>query len=74
MPDWAYGKEEAWEALTARWRGEDAEFNALSARNKANRGSGGTHRAGNMDHGRFKEKLVYIYIEQTPFISSLVPT
>jgi len=61
MPDWADGKEDAWEALVARWCGEDEEFNALSERNKKNRGDGGTHRAGNRDIARFKEKQVYIY-------------
>jgi hypothetical protein len=68
-PDWAYGKEEAWRALTARWRGEDEEWNALSERNKANRGSGGTHRAGNLGSERYKAKLVYTYMEQPAFIS-----
>lgn len=61
MPTWADGKEDAWLALSARWRGEDAEFNALSERNKANRGSGGTHCAGNRNHGRFKAHMVYMY-------------
>ena len=61
-PDWAFGKEDAWRALTARWRGEDEEWNALSQRNKANRGSGGTHRAGNLDSQRYKAKLVCTYI------------
>ncbi|KAI4985327.1 hypothetical protein ZWY2020_017957 [Hordeum vulgare] len=56
-PDWAYGKEEAWTALIARWRGEDEEWNALSERNKANHGSGGTHRAGNLGSERYKAIL-----------------
>jgi hypothetical protein len=67
-PDWAYGKEEAWRALTARWRGEDEEWNAVSERNKANRGSGGTHRAGNLGSERYKARLVYTYMEQPAFI------
>ena len=61
-PDWAFGKEDAWRALNARWRGEDEEWNALSQRNKANRGSGGTHRAGNLGSERYKAKLVCTYI------------
>ena len=61
MPAWADGKEDAWLELSARWRGEDVEFNALSERNKANRGSGGTHCAGNRNHGRFKAHMVYMY-------------
>ncbi|KAK1630239.1 hypothetical protein QYE76_004554 [Lolium multiflorum] len=42
MPLWCENKEDAFEALVARWVGEDADFNAKSARNKANRGTGGT--------------------------------
>ena len=61
MPQWAYGKEDAWSALASRWLGDDPEFKALSERNKANRGSGGTHCAGARNHDRFKAKLVYIY-------------
>ena len=63
MPDWADGKENAWEALVSRWVGDDAEFDAVSKRNKANRGTEGTHSGGNLNHHRFKEKLVYVYIE-----------
>jgi hypothetical protein len=66
MPDWAVGKEEAWRALTARWRGEDEEWNAVSARNSRNRGSGGTHRGGNLSSERYRAKLVRIYIKQPP--------
>ena len=61
MPDWADDKEDAWEALARRWVGEDPEFDAVSKRNKANRGHGGTHSGGNRNHGRYKEKLVYIH-------------
>nr|XP_051201756.1 uncharacterized protein LOC127315296 [Lolium perenne] len=34
MPLWCENKEDAFEALVARWVGEDADFNAKSARNK----------------------------------------
>jgi hypothetical protein len=66
MPNWASGKEDAWRALTARWHGEDPEWNTLSARNKGNRGSGGTHRAGNLSTERYRGKLVCIYMKQPP--------
>ena len=62
MPEWAYGKADAWEALASRWLGEDAAFRALSERNKANRGTAGTHCAGARSHDRFKEKLVWVLI------------
>ena len=62
MPEWCYGKADAWEALASRWLGEDAAFRALSERNKANRGTSGTHCAGAHSHGRFKEKLVWVLI------------
>ena len=63
MPDWADRREDAWAALAARWVGENPEFHAVSQRNKANRGTEGTHSGGNLNHHRFKEKPVYIYIE-----------
>ena len=61
MPDWADGKEAAWDALVTRWVGGDPEFDAVSQRNKANRGTEGTHSAGSRNLFRFKEKLVYIH-------------
>ena len=73
-PSWAYGKDDAWRALVSRWAGEDPAFKALSERNKLNRGSGGTHRAGARNHDRFKAKLVYIYMTHSSFISPHVPT
>ena len=60
-PQWAYGKDDAWEALVSKWLGHDPAFNALSTRNKAYRGHGGTHCAGAHNHDRHKAKLVYIY-------------
>ena len=69
MPDWADDKEDAYEALVMRWLGLDPDFNAVSKRNKKNRGSKGTHRAGSRNHDCFKEKMVYIYMEQPAFIS-----
>lgn len=72
MPTWADEKEEAWRLVVQRWVGEDAEFDATSKRNKANRGSGGTHGAGSRSTARFKEKLVCAYMEA--FISRHVPT
>ena len=74
MTDWADGKEAAWDALVTRWVGGDPEFNAVSQRNKANRGTEGTHIAGSRNIFRFKEKLVYIYMERPPFISPHVST
>ena len=74
MPDWAEEKEDAWEMLAKRWVGEDPDFNAVSMRNKANRGHEGTHSAGNRNHDRYKEHVVYIYMEQPSFISCHVPT
>jgi len=68
MPDWADGKEDAWDALVRRWVGEDEDFSAVSQRNKANRGSEGTHSAGNRNHFLFKDKMVYIYMERRAFI------
>ena len=68
MPDWADGKEAAWDALVTRWVGGDPEFDAVSQWNKANRGTEGTHIAGSRNIFRFKEKLVYIYMERPPFI------
>jgi hypothetical protein len=63
MPSWADEKEDTFAVLARRWVGEDAEFAALSERNRRNRGKEGTHSAGNRNHDRYKEKLVYIYIE-----------
>jgi hypothetical protein len=74
MPDWADDKEDAWEALVMRWLGNDPEFNVVSVRNKANHGTEGTHSGGNRNHNRFKEKIVYIYMEQPEFIFPHVPT
>lgn len=61
MPDWADGREDAWEALVTRWVGGDAEFDAVSKRNKINRGSEGTHSAGSRNHHMVKQKLVCIH-------------
>lgn len=61
MPDWADEKEDGWKALVSRWLGEDATFKAVSDRNKKNRGSSGTHGAGNRNHNRLKKKMVYTY-------------
>lgn len=57
MPNWADEKEDAWEALAKRWVGEDPDFDAMSKRNKANRGTEGTHNGGSRNHDRFKQKL-----------------
>ena len=57
-PDWAERKEDGWEVLVTRWVGGDPEFEALSQRNKKNRGTGGTHSGGNRNLDRYKEKLV----------------
>ena len=74
IPQWCDGKEAAFEALVMRWLGEDADFNAVSERNKANRGTGGTHSAGSLSTGRYKDKMVHIYMEQPAFISPHVST
>ncbi|XP_051215695.1 uncharacterized protein [Lolium perenne] len=55
MPLWCENKEDAFEALVARWVGEDADFNAKSVRNKANRGTGGTHSAGSRSTERYRK-------------------
>nr|XP_051197414.1 uncharacterized protein LOC127310817 [Lolium perenne] len=55
MPLWCENKEDAFEALVARWVSEDADFNAKSARNKANRGTGGTHSAGSRITERYRK-------------------
>ncbi|KAK1604158.1 hypothetical protein QYE76_027831 [Lolium multiflorum] len=58
-PEWAEQHREAWEELIrARWLREDEEFAAVSRRNMENRGTGGTHCAGNRDYTRFKGKKV----------------
>ena len=74
MPDWCDGKEDAWAALVARWVGEDEEFRAVSEWNKKNHGKEETHGGGNRNLDRFKENMVYIYMEQPAFISPHVPT
>ena len=74
MPQWAYGKADAWEALAKRWLGQDADFKAVSERNKANRGTEGTHNAGSRSTDRYRMHMVHIYMEQPAFISPHVPT
>jgi hypothetical protein len=74
IPLWADNKEDAWEALVDLWLGEDPDFNAVSERNKDNRGSEGTHSAGSRNLDRYQEKMVHIYMEQPAFISPHVPT
>ena len=69
MPSWADDKEDAYEALIMRWLGLDPDFEAVSRRNKKNRGSEGTHRVGIRNHHRFNEKMVSIYMEQPALIS-----
>ncbi|XP_071679936.1 uncharacterized protein [Lolium perenne] len=69
-PEWAEQHREAWEELIrARWLRQDEEFAAVSRRNMENRGTGGTHCAGNRDYTRFKGKKVCIYMERPSFIS-----
>ncbi|XP_071684935.1 uncharacterized protein [Lolium perenne] len=69
-PEWAEQHREAWEELIrARWLRQDEEFEAVSRRNMENRGTGGTHCAGNRDYTRFKGKKVCIYMERPSFIS-----
>jgi hypothetical protein len=51
-------KEDAWATLAAMWVGENAEFNAVSERNRRNRGKEGTHIQGNRNHDRYKEHVV----------------
>lgn len=74
MPQWCDNKEDAFEALVTKWLGEDAEFNAMSERNKANRGTGGTHSAGSRNTDHYRMHMVHIYMEQPAFISPHVPT
>ena len=69
-PEWAEQHREAWEELIrARWLRQDEEFAAVSRRNMENRGTGGTHCAGNRDYTRYKGKMVCIYMERPSFIS-----
>ena len=74
IPQWCDGKEAAFEALVMRWLGEDADFNAVSERNKANRGTEGTHSAGSRSTDRYRLHMVHIYMEEPAFISPHVPT
>jgi len=74
IPHWADRKKAAFAEMVRRWLGENEEFNAVSERNKANRGHGGTHSAGSRSIGRYKEHMVHIYMEQAAFISLHVPT
>jgi hypothetical protein len=60
MPEWAHNKQEAFDALAQRWLGIDEDFTAVSERNKANRGSWGTHGAGSRNTDRYKENLVHM--------------
>jgi hypothetical protein len=57
-PDWADMKRDAWAMLAAMWVGQDAEFKAVSERNKKNRGNEGTHIQGNRNHDRYKKHVV----------------
>ena len=54
--------------MATKWVGSDPDFVAVSQRNKANRGSEGTHSAGSLNFFRFKERLVCIYMERHAFI------
>lgn len=56
-PQWCDYKENTYEALVARWVGEDADFNAVSDQNKSNRGKGGTHSAGSRSTTRYKTHM-----------------
>ena len=52
IPEWADQKKEAFRELIKNWRGENPDFNAMSDRNKANRGNEGTHSAGSRSADR----------------------
>jgi hypothetical protein len=54
-------KDDGWKELEMMWVGGNPEFNAVSERNRRNRGKEGTHVQGNRNHDRYKEHLVYIY-------------
>jgi hypothetical protein len=64
-PLWTDEKVEAWKELALRWMGKNEAFNDVSSWNKANRGTEGTHNAGNRNHDRFKAKMVFIYPQTT---------
>ena len=66
------GREDAWAAVMKRWLREDAEWNAVSQRNKANRGNVGTHSAGACPLTLYQKKLVYM--EKPASISPNIPT
>ena len=74
IPDWADQKKEAFKELIKNWRGENPDFNAVSDRNKANRGIEGTHSAGSRSADRYQQHMVHIYMEQAQFFSLHVPT
>ena len=74
IPDWATYKKPAFKELIKKWRGEDPEFNAISDRNKANRGNEGTHHAGSRSADRYQQHVVHIYMEQAHFFPLHVPT
>ena len=70
IPEWAEPHQDAWEEVVrTRWLRQDEEFAAVSRRNMENRGTGGTHCAGNRDYNRYKGKVVCIYMERPAFIS-----
>ena len=74
IPNWADQKKVAFLELIKNWRGDNPEFKAVSDRNKANRGSEGTHSAGSRSADRYQQHMVHIYMEQAQFISLHVPT
>jgi hypothetical protein len=51
-------KRDAWAALAAMWVGRDAEFKAVSERNRKNRGKEGTHIQGSRNYDRYKNHVV----------------
>ena len=54
--------------LVKNWVGENPDFKAVSDRNKANRGTQGTHTAGSSSTDRYRLRLVHIKLEQAAFI------
>ncbi|XP_071681120.1 uncharacterized protein [Lolium perenne] len=58
VPHWAdNNKRAAFMELVKNWVGENPDFKAVSDRNKANRGSQGTHTAGSSSTDRYRERL-----------------
>ena len=73
IPEWADQKKETFRELIKNWRGENPDFNAMSDRNKANRGNEGTHSAGSRSADRYQQHMVHIYMEELNLFPFMFP-